>query len=314
MKDQLYQLSQPIPKRYIKPPAPGKYGDYIPHYIITQRLLAVLGPFDWRLIQVIRGDSSGRRKVDGKLVDVTATDIVVGAVYQLGVDVEGFPVVIQEIGQCDNAWKEPDDAARLKKAASDALKRCAMRLGLGLHMWCKTPDEYFLSRVLREGLDDDESAEVVTLGIESEDDTEAHVEVVSAPKAAPQPEPEAPQAQADNVTVTEPIASEAELAALTESEKLIEAEADLWADLYILLSNEHFGAGTKAEIGKRVARLHELCERLGLWPADSMTQLVRAWCDGKDWSDLDKATMADYAMRAWAKAKSKVEEMEKAGR
>jgi hypothetical protein len=38
------------------------------------------------------------------------------------------------------------DGERLKHAASDALKRCAMRLGLGLHIWAQ--GSYFLDKAL----------------------------------------------------------------------------------------------------------------------------------------------------------------------
>ena len=38
---QLYELSRKFPKDWIKKAPKGKFGNYVPHPVITQRLLAV---------------------------------------------------------------------------------------------------------------------------------------------------------------------------------------------------------------------------------------------------------------------------------
>jgi hypothetical protein len=71
---QLYELSRKFPKDWIKKAPKGKFGNYVPHPVITQRLLEVCGP------------------------------------------------------------------------ESDSFKRCAMKLGLGLHLWAG--EEYYLDKQL----------------------------------------------------------------------------------------------------------------------------------------------------------------------
>ena len=51
--NQLYELSRQFPDEWIKPAPKGKFGNYIPHSVITQRLLEVCGPFNWEVVQLI---------------------------------------------------------------------------------------------------------------------------------------------------------------------------------------------------------------------------------------------------------------------
>ena len=48
---QLYELSRKFPKDWIKKAPKGKFGNYVPHPVITQRLLEVCGPFDWEVVE-----------------------------------------------------------------------------------------------------------------------------------------------------------------------------------------------------------------------------------------------------------------------
>src|SRR6266700_3436180 len=73
-------------------------------------------------------------------------NVVVGGVWRLTCEIDGRRVRIAEIGDVGDVHNWPHDGARLKDAASDALKRCAMRLGLGLHLWAQ--EHYFLDRQL----------------------------------------------------------------------------------------------------------------------------------------------------------------------
>ena len=128
----LYELTTAIPSRFIKPPPQGKHGNYIPHYVIVQAVIAAVGLFDWELVEIIR-------QPDGTIS---------GSVHRMTVEVDGRRVVIEEVGSVGNSGYG-NDADLLKKSSSDALKRCAMRLSKGLHVWCKTPDEFFLPAFLR---------------------------------------------------------------------------------------------------------------------------------------------------------------------
>ena len=67
--------------------------------------------------------------------------------------IDGQPVVIDEIGECERPG--PNDGLNAKNATSDAIKRCAMRVGLGLELWCQ--ETYVLDKALatKEG-DDNE--------------------------------------------------------------------------------------------------------------------------------------------------------------
>jgi hypothetical protein len=71
--------------------------------------------------------------------------VVVGGIWRLIAEVDGRRVEVEEVGDVDPRNKE-HDGERLKDAASDALKRCAMRLGLGLHLWAQ--EHYFLDQQL----------------------------------------------------------------------------------------------------------------------------------------------------------------------
>ena len=161
----LYNLSRPVPKKFIKPAPVGKFGTFVPHYVVTQILLANVGPFDWELVQILRGDSTG--KIKGR--EVTVTNVIVGAVYRLTCYVDGSRVQIEEVGELD-AYTKGNDGARLKHASSDALKRAAMRLGVAIQLWCKTGDEHFLPEFLRDEASREEVVDVVEVGGEELDD------------------------------------------------------------------------------------------------------------------------------------------------
>lgn len=142
MSRQLTKLSQPFPKELINK-APKGGADYIGHAIITQRLLEIVGPFSFRI---------DREIYDGELLT--------GAVCTLTVQIDHKWVEIQEAGDCDSdvvkatgEYVTKGNGARLKNASSDAFKRCAMRAGVGLHLWSK--DDYFLYTKLKDAEPDD---------------------------------------------------------------------------------------------------------------------------------------------------------------
>lgn len=133
MTSQLARLARPFPDKYVHG-NPSGGGSYVTHSVVNEKLLAVLGPFGWELVRIVRGrvEPIGKRKERG---EPALEDAVVGAVCRLSAVVDGDAVCVEEVGDCEQPHNWPHDGARLKDAMSDALKRCAMRLGVGLHLW-----------------------------------------------------------------------------------------------------------------------------------------------------------------------------------
>jgi hypothetical protein len=141
----LYQLARKFPESMIEK-KPGKFeAAYLSHGVITSRLLEVLGPFDWSIAKVI----------------TNADGIAVGCIGRLEVQVDGRPVVVEEVGDCDQV--SANSASNLKMASSDSLKRAAMRLGLGLHLWVGD-QHYYLDKSLEKRLRDAESGDSTLVG------------------------------------------------------------------------------------------------------------------------------------------------------
>jgi hypothetical protein len=151
----LVELARRFPEGFVE----RKDGnDYVAHHVVTQRLLSIVGPFDFELVEVVRGDvpamppdpdTTSRSSIDPG--SPALHNVVVGGVWRLTCTVDGRRTRIEEAGDVGDVHNWPHDGARLKDAASDALKRCAMRLGLGLHLWAQ--EHYFLDdqlRVIRE--------------------------------------------------------------------------------------------------------------------------------------------------------------------
>ena len=143
----LTALSKPFEGKFVKTkPGPSKAA-YVEHSDITQRLLQVVGPFSQRVVEVVRGDvAEVLDKNTGEVKHQAKTNVVVGCVLSLTVEIDGREVEVEEVGEVEHPHNHSTDASRLKFAVSDAFKRCAMRLGLGLHLWCQ--DHYFLHTVL----------------------------------------------------------------------------------------------------------------------------------------------------------------------
>ena len=155
----LTQLARRFPEGFIE----RKDGiDYVAHHVVTQRLLSIVGPFDFELVEIIRGDVAAAAPIpNGRSRRARAGtpalhNVAVGGVWRLTCEVDGRRVRIEEIGDVGDVHNWPHDGARLKDAASDALKRCAMRLGLGLHLWAQ--EHYFLDRQLWASLEQPDNA------------------------------------------------------------------------------------------------------------------------------------------------------------
>ncbi len=133
MRPDLYELARPFPAALIKQ-KPGKFAaDYVDHATVNARLLEICGPFDWTIDAPITN-------ADGIIVGCTAT---------LHAVIDDVEVHITEVGDVEHPG--PNSATNLKTASSDALKRCAMRIGLGLHLWAG--EGYYLDRALKKEIE-----------------------------------------------------------------------------------------------------------------------------------------------------------------
>jgi hypothetical protein len=186
----LTKLVWPFPAGVVQS-NPSGGGTYVAHPVVEQRLLDVLGPVDTELVEIVRGHipakppdpkAKSQRGRDGTLAIV---DGVVGVVLRMRVTVDGRQVTVEEVGDCEDPANWPHDGARLKDAFSDAYKRCAMRLGVGLHLWVKDQRNFYIAEKLKrldDAIDVDPVPEQNTGGNE---DAAAEDETAVDPAAAP---------------------------------------------------------------------------------------------------------------------------------
>lgn len=140
--NQLTQLARPFPSNLVHT-NPSGGGSYVAHDVVVQRLLQIVGPYSFRVVEVIRGhvpaiapnpNGKSNRAKEGR---PALEGAVVGVVAELAVSIDGREVVVQDAGDCEDPHNWPHDGARMKDAVSDAIKRCAMRLGCGVHLWAQ---------------------------------------------------------------------------------------------------------------------------------------------------------------------------------
>ena len=136
----LRQLATPFPKGLVRKPPKGKYGEYVKHSDVTQRLLSIVGLHDFKVVEVIRGPVE--ELVTLKHTYPARPDAIVACIGELTItDSDGRRFTVSEVGTEDTPVMH-HDGDNLKNCASDAYKRCAMRFGVGLHLW--SDDSYFL--------------------------------------------------------------------------------------------------------------------------------------------------------------------------
>ena len=125
---QLIRLAKKFPEKLVSQIKKGTHTeDYVSHSVVAQRLLQVVGPFDWD-------------------VDVIYSDgIPVACKGTLKVTGDGREVSVAGIGTDQNN-KGKDNGDIIKEMESDALKRAASKVGVGLHLWAQK--QYFLSAQL----------------------------------------------------------------------------------------------------------------------------------------------------------------------
>ena len=141
----LTRLAEPFPARFVQQ-KPGSFkADYVSHSEVSQALLEIVGPHCIEVREVVMNDG----KVEGAIVALTCT-------------IDDKRVRVEEAGAIER--KTDNAGERLKDCISDGIKRCAMRIGLGLHLWAG--DNYYLHARLS---------------------GEADPKPKAAPKAAPRP-------------------------------------------------------------------------------------------------------------------------------
>lgn len=159
----LTKLLHPFPERVIQR-NPSGGGTYVAHPVVQQRIMDVLGSVDTALVEILRGHVPGRApNPNGKSARAKAgtpdlENAVVGVVLRMTAVVDGRQVVAEEVGDCEEPHNWPHDGARTKDAFSDAYKRCAMRLGVGLHLWAQ--DAFYLGQKL---LDQDQATDAAAV-------------------------------------------------------------------------------------------------------------------------------------------------------
>lgn len=120
MSDKMRLLARPFPQEFIE--EVNKH-DTVPHHVILQRLILIFGTTP--KIEILRETYDEGQVLSGVLMRLT---------------VPGHEPV-EEWGAGGNPQSKTN-GDRAKDACSDALKRCAMRLGCGLHLWAQ--GSYFL--------------------------------------------------------------------------------------------------------------------------------------------------------------------------
>lgn len=115
---QLIELQKRFPANWIRKlkKGNGRTEDYLNFATVAQRLLEVVGPFNWKIIR-----------------EITESGKVVGCVGQITCTIDGETITVEGVGTANNSTENSGEI--LKKAESDAFKRCARMVGLGLHLW-----------------------------------------------------------------------------------------------------------------------------------------------------------------------------------
>ena len=153
----LARLVAPFHDRLVKKKAGN---DYVPHSLVWEKVAAVIGPHSFEVIrEIYEGD--GRLTgvvgqitavIDGRPVRVSEIGDVEEHVTLL-VDEYGDPIIDPATGEQKVKELAGNNGARGKVAASDAYKRCAMRLGCGVELYSR--EKTFIHDVLMKREDKD---------------------------------------------------------------------------------------------------------------------------------------------------------------
>jgi len=106
--------------------------DYVDHTQVTQRLIALIPDVQLKAGSFIYDDYEdleGRRR-----------KILTGVEYTVEGTIDGHFRSVTEVGMCDKPFevegrKPANNGERAKECISDAVKRCGMRLGIGIELY-----------------------------------------------------------------------------------------------------------------------------------------------------------------------------------
>jgi len=139
------ELSKPFSGKAVKSGSDiGKYGDYVEHAMVRQKLIAILGNFTenvpYHLKEYLYNPKSQKEQ-----------QVLVGCNYRITAVINGQTVTKESTGVVEHPFNWKTDAERLKVAESDAFKRCAMKFGVALHLYVKD-EEFILHDLLKSEL------------------------------------------------------------------------------------------------------------------------------------------------------------------
>ena len=128
------ELSKPWNKSFVKQ-LKMSYGniDYVEHTQVTQKMIALIPDLKMELGSVfydkVEDENGIRRK------------FLTGCEYTISGTIDGEFRTVTEAGMCDKPFfaegrmKVANNGERLKECISDAVKRCGMRLGIGIELY-----------------------------------------------------------------------------------------------------------------------------------------------------------------------------------
>ena len=110
---------------------------YVEHTQVTQRLIAIIPDVKMEILDKIYDDFTNPITGEEK-------KILTGIAYRISGTIDNEFRVVEEIGMCDKPFYNPDtettrkiltNGERGKECLSDAIKRCSMRLGIGIELY-----------------------------------------------------------------------------------------------------------------------------------------------------------------------------------
>jgi hypothetical protein len=134
------ELSKPFGKGAVKSPPKGKYGNYVEHSMVRQKMIALFGNFDESIPYHLKETLTNPKTQETK-------QVLVGCTYRLTVEINGVKVTKESTGVCEHPFNWNSDAERLKVAEADGFKRVCMKLGVALHLYAN--EDFILHDILK---------------------------------------------------------------------------------------------------------------------------------------------------------------------
>lgn len=110
---------------------------YVEHTQVTQRLIAIIPDINMEIKEMIYDNFTNPQTGEEK-------NILTGIVYKITGTIDNEFRIVEEIGMCDKPFYNPNpeknikiltNGERGKECLSDAIKRCGMRLGIGIELY-----------------------------------------------------------------------------------------------------------------------------------------------------------------------------------